>query len=168
MNLFDEYKNLYSHEIEFCDRLNKRITNSLGILTIIGTGEIIIWKECLKSEINILLFLLCFISIQSFLITSFKFYKSYTGYKYAYYPIEETKKFIDSTYKIVKNSKKDITIAENHVLKGLQENYIKCAIINRKQNIKKANAHRELNKWMIISLITIFISYTFGMILKII
>lgn len=50
-------------------------------------------------------------------------------------------------------------VIENHIYNGLRDNYIKAAAINREQNLIKSKAHRRLNKWMIISIISVFICY---------
>lgn len=166
MNLLQEYKELYNHEMAFSDRLNAKISNSLAIITIIGTGEAIVWKDCLGDNFNIVFFGLCLISLQSFIYTLYKFYKAYTNYTYGYYPIQETKVFADSTIKIVKANGKGEELAYKHIEKILGENYIKAAIINRNQNLLKSNAHRSLNKWIIISVVSIFICYTCGIIVS--
>ena len=70
LDLLQEYKELYNHEIAFSDRLNAKISNALAILTIIGTGEVIVWKDCLGEGFNIVLFILCILSIQSFIFCS--------------------------------------------------------------------------------------------------
>lgn len=159
MDLLQEYKELYNHEMSFCDRLNAKISNALAILTIIGTGEAIVWKDCLGDGFNIILFVLCIISLQCFIYTMYRFYKAYSNYTYGYYPIKETKDFVNTTYKIGEEKNKDIKIIEEHIQKILRDNYIKAASINREQNLKKSKAHRLLNKWMIISIITVFICY---------
>lgn len=105
MDLLQEYKELYNHEIAFCDRLNAKISNALAIITIIGTGEAIVWKDCLGAGFNIVLFILCIISLQCFLYTMYKFYKAYSNYEYGYYPIEETENFVKCTFKIGKSKK---------------------------------------------------------------
>lgn len=166
MDLFQEYKDLYNHEIEFSDRLNSKISNSLAILTIVGTGEMIIWKDCLSGKFNIIFFILCFLSLQCFCMGLYKFYKAYTNYEYGYYPIEETKTYVETTYAIIKKNNKPTEIGDNHITKGFQDNYIKCAIINRKQNLLKSSAHRVLNKWIIISVISIFVCYAVDIIIK--
>ena len=53
MDLLQEYKELYNHEMSFCDRLNSKISNALAIITITGTGEAIVWKDCLGDGFNI-------------------------------------------------------------------------------------------------------------------
>ena len=159
MDLLQEYKELYNHEMAFCDRLNSKISNALAIMTIIGTGEAIVWKDCLGEGFHILLFALCIISLQCFLYTMFKFYKAYSNYTYGYYPINETATFVKSTYDFAKKKNKTNQEAEEHIYKCLRDNYIKAASINRDQNLKKSNAHRTLNKWMIISIVTVFICY---------
>lgn len=161
MDLLNEYKELYYHELDFCDRLNNKINNTIAIITIIGGGEIIVWKDCFSKNFNLLYFIICILSFQCFIITLFKFYKSYSGYKYAYYPISGTKTAIDNTYKIIKNKNKDKSIADSHIAKILSSNFIEAAIINRNQNILKANAHRKLNKWMIITSISIFVAFSY-------
>lgn len=159
MDLLQEYKELYNHEMSFCDRLNSKISNALAIITIIGTGEAIVWKDCLGDGFNIVLFILCIFSLQCFIYTMYRFYKAYSNYTYGYYPIKETEDFVNATYKIGKERNKDTKIIEEHIQKVLQDNYIKAASINREQNIKKSKAHRLLNKWMIISIVTVFICY---------
>lgn len=159
MDLLQEYKELYNHEMAFCDRLNAKITNAIAIITIIGTGEAIVWQDCLGDGYNILLFIFCIISLQCFIYTMYKFYKAYSNYTYGYYPIKETDEFVKLTRKIGKEKGKESEIIEAHIKKGLCDNYIKAAAINREQNLKKSEAHRALNKWMIISIISVFFCY---------
>lgn len=159
MDLFQEYKELYNHEITFSDRLNAKISNALAIITIIGTGEAIVWKDCLGDGFNIFFFVLCIISLQCFLYTLFRFYKAYSNYEYGYYPIKETEDFVNLTYKIGEEKHKSDDVIKKHIVKKMRDNYIKAASINREQNLKKSKAHRKLNKWMIISIITIFLCY---------
>lgn len=159
MNLLQEYKELYNHEIALSDRLNAKISNALAIITIIGTGEAIVWKDCLGDGFNIVLFVLCIISLQCFLYTMYKFYKAYSNYTYGYYPIKETDDFVKLTYKMGEEKQKSDDVIEKHIQKKLRENYIKAASINREQNLKKSKAHRTLNKWLIISIISVFVCY---------
>lgn len=159
IDLLEEYKELYNHEMAFCDRLNGKISNALAIITVIGTGEAIVWKDCLNDGYNIILFVLCIISLQCFIYTMYKFYKAYSNYTYGYYAIKETAEFVNLTYKLGKEKNKTEQEIENHIKKVFQNNYIKAASINREQNIKKSKAHRKLNKWMIISIISVFICY---------
>lgn len=166
MNLLQEYKELYNHEINFSDRLNSKISNALVIITIIGTGETIVWKDCLENKFNIIFFILCLISLQCFIFTIYKFYKAYSNYSYGYYPIKETEEFVNLTFKIGKQKQKTDDIIEKHIQNKLRDNYIKAASINREQNLKKSNAHRMLSKWMIISIITIFICYACDIIIN--
>lgn len=166
MDLLQEYKELYNHEMAFCDRLNGKISNALAIITIIGTGEAIVWKDCLNNEFHIILFILCIISLQCFLYTLYRFYKAYSNYTYGYYPIKETEDFINRTYKIGKEKQKDQKIINEHIYNGLKDNYIKAAAINREQNLIKSNAHRKLNKWMIISICSVFLCYAYDIIVN--
>jgi len=47
----------------FCDRLIGKNANVLAIITIIGTGDAIVWKDCLNNRFNIILFVLCIIPL---------------------------------------------------------------------------------------------------------
>ncbi len=145
MDLLQEYKELYNHEMAFCDRLNGKISNALAIITIIGTGEAIVWKDCLNDGFNIILFVLCIISLQCFLYTLYRFYQAYSNYQYGYYPIKETEDFVKLTYKIGKEKQKPDEVVEKHIQNILRDNYIKAAAINREQNLIKSKAHRKLN-----------------------
>lgn len=165
MDLLQEYKELYNHEISFSDRLNSKIANSLAIITIIGTAETIVWKDCLCDNYNIIFFHLCSVSLICFLITLFRFYKAYAGYTYGYYPITETAEFVTETFRIGKEKNKSNEIIEKHISKKMRDNYIKAASINRIQNLRKSKAHRILNMWMIISIISVFICYACDIIL---
>ena len=166
MDLLQEYKELYNHEMAFSDRLNAKISNALAILTIIGTGESIVWKDCLNDNFNIIFFILCLLSLQCFLYTIYKFYRAYSKYTYGYYPIKETNDFVVLTRKIGKEKQKSDEVIDNHIKKKLRDNYIKCASINREENLKKSKAHRILNKWMIVSAISIFICYAVDVIIN--
>lgn len=166
MDLLQEYKELYNHEMAFSDRLNAKISNALAIITIVGTGEAIVWKDCLGKDFNIILFVLCMTSLQCFLYTMFKFYKAYSNYTYGYYPIKETDDFVKLTNKVGQEKHKSDEVIERHIKKKMSDNYIKAASINRTQNLLKSKAHRTLNKWMIISIISVFTCYAFNIIIN--
>ncbi len=159
MNLLQEYKELYNHEMVFCDRLNAKISNALAIITIVGTGEAIVWKDCLGDNFNILFFILCLLSLQCFIITLYRFYLAYSKYTYGYYPIDKTKEYVDDVIKKLESKGKDEKYINERVNKLLENTYINSAIINRNQNLLKSMAHRKLNKWIIVSVISVFLCY---------
>lgn len=160
IDLLQEYKELYNHEMAFSDRLNGKISNALAIIIIIGTGEAIVWKDCLGDGFNIILFILCLFSLQCFLYTLYRFYKAYSNYIYGYYPIKETEDFVKLTYKIGEEKQKDKDVIDTHIYNKMRDNYIKAASINRAQNLLKSKSHRVLNKWMMYSMISVFVCYS--------
>ncbi len=167
MNLFDEYKELYYHEMKFSDRLNQKISNSITMLTIVGAGEILVWNDCLnKTPFNIILFILCLLSLQCFLIALYKFYRAYSKYTYGYYPIKETKDYVDQSLSKMKSNPNYKNSIRINIENQFALNYMKCAIINREQNLLKSNAHRKLNRWIVLSIISVFLCYGYDIIIQ--
>lgn len=164
MSLMDESKELYLSEINHSDRLNGKIGNSITFLTIEGTGNIIIWTKYFSHSINTVYLILCFISLVSFIISIFFFYKAYSGYKYAYFPVDDMNNKIIQTNQATKNIKDGIKIAENHIISMFEYTYMKCAIIDFKENLNKSSRHKKFIKYVSISLVIIAITYAYSMI----
>lgn len=130
MNLLDEYKQLYTSEMSHSDRLNNKIGFYITFLTIQGTGNIVIWTKYFSHQINTIYLLLCFISFVSFISSIFLFYKAFSGYEYAYFPVGEMKNKVEQTISITKNIDKGKNIADQHIEYMFRYTYIKCATIS--------------------------------------
>lgn len=180
MNFLKDFKELYYHELEHSDRLNKKISTNLTILTILGTGETFIWKSIVAnsqipldySKMDYSLTILCIISLLSliaFFVSIVLFIKAYFGYKYEYFPILGCKKYIDKLQLLkTKKGKTNSTIASkaahkyNDIPNTVKKLYLRCAINNRKQNIKKNHNQRNEDLFLIITLLseTVVIIYS--------
>ena len=101
MNVLEEYKELYYNSLEHSDRLNNKIGNSITFLTLIGTGNILIWSKYFTSIIDTVFLILCFLSTTSFLWSGYLFVKAYSGYKYAYFPSDKVSLNIKETREII-------------------------------------------------------------------
>ena len=147
MDLLQEYKELYYKEIEHSERLNNKSNVSITFLTVLGSAQIFLWTqfktfEC--SVFSIIYLLLCIVSLILFIISAFKFYFTYSGYEYNYFPIDDMVNASLETYKIAGDDKADIDLAEKHIYNMYCERFLNDAIVNRNTNILKNNKHKKL------------------------
>lgn len=165
MDLLQEYKELYYKEIEHSERLNNKSNVSITFLTVLGSAQIFLWTqfktfEC--SVFSIIYLCLCIVSLILFIMSAFKFYHTYSGYKYNYFPIDDIAKASMETYKIAKDNQIDKKIADNHVYNMYCERFLNDAIINRNTNINKNDKHRKLTNTLCVSLIVTAMVFIFG------
>lgn len=161
MNLLEEYKDLYYKEIEFNDRLNNRISNCITFLTIIGSALILLWSQIKNYEIlwyTGVYLVFCIITTLMFFICILKFFRTYSGYKTHYFPVEEVALQNMRVLNSTPDNQKDNA---NEILElKMAERFINDAIHNRKLNIEKNNRHRNLICMLMATFIMVFISFT--------
>lgn len=170
MDLLQEYKELYYKEIEHSDRLNNKSNISISFVTVLGSAQILLWSQLKLFELtwySIIYFIGCIISLVFFIKCAYKFYYTYSGYDYSYFPIEDMVAATIKTYEIAGNAKKEIKRADKHVYNMYCERFLNDAISNRTTNVTKNNNHKKLLKFICISFIitgivfasSIFIDY---------
>lgn len=161
MNLLEEYKDLYYKEIEYSERLNNKINTGITFLTVLGSAQIILWVQFKSFNLKIytiIYFISCLISFLLFIMCVYRFYKTYTGYKYNYFPIEDMALTVVKTYQIAGDNKKDIKKANKHIHNMYCERYLNDAINNRKNNEIKNNRYKKFTNCICITfIITIFV-----------
>ena len=164
MNVLDEYKELYYKEIETTDRLNNKIGTHTTFLTVIATAEILLWKDVFTLDkvwwiwIYIILNSL---SLLTFTICAYYFYKSYTGYKYLYINPQETKKFIDKATEYALENDISEEKTNKYISDMFLRSFSKFGIENHHLNIQKNKYQYKFTKWMCISFLIIAIAYSF-------
>lgn len=161
MDLLQEYKELYYKEMEFSNKLSEKINICITFLTILGSGQVLLWTQSLEFEISVytsIYFVMCCISTGLFITCLFKFYKAYSGYKTQYFPIKAMARAVKETYYIA--NKKEA--ADKHVYDMFCERYINDAIHNREVNKEKNNNHKVLISWICRAFVFLIISYTIG------
>lgn len=163
MNLKEEYKELYYKELEICDRLNSKIGTSLTLLTIIGTGHIILWKDISVVDWSLwshrLYCLLIFLALISYVIAITYFIKSYSGYKYEYIPIDGCNHYIESAKEYAKKNNISETSLNEYIENMFIRKYIQNTIINRKLNLRKTKLQYRLTRYICITFALLFVAY---------
>lgn len=165
IDLLQEYKELYYKEIEHSERLNNKSGMWITLLTILGSAQVLLWTQFKTFENHIyskLYLVLCIISLFLFVFSALKFYFTYSGYKYNYFPIEDMANTTIETYNIAGNNKKDIRLANIHVYNMYCERFLNDAIANRDINIIKNNKHKKLTRIICISFIITGIVFAYG------
>lgn len=156
MDSLQEYKELYYKEIEHSERLNNKSNVSITFLTVLGSAQMFLWTQFKTfdcSVFSIIYLCLCIASLILFIISAFIFYRTYSGYEYNYFPIEDMAKASMETYQIAKDNQIDRKLAEEHVYNMYCERFLNDAIVNRNANINKNNKHKKLTNTLCISLI---------------
>lgn len=162
MDLFQEYKELYYKEIEHSDRLNNKIGNSIAFVTLIGSGNLLIWGKYFTSQVNTVYLILCFVSSVAFCITFILFIRAYSGYLYAYFPTAEMNRKILQTFNITEDIVNGKQLADNHIKGMLERTYIKCANLNFEQNIVKSKRHKVFITATLISFFSLAIAHFYN------
>lgn len=167
INQLDEYKNLYYKEIEHSERLNNKINACMTFLTILGSGQVLLWTQFKNFNLHFystIYICLCVVSLIFFIISSVKFYKSFSGYKYNYFPIKEMALKSIEIHNIANASKNanDIKLADDYIYNMYCERFLNDAIKNRKVNIEKNTKHKNLITMICISFIVTAIVFLYG------
>lgn len=168
INQLDEYKNLYYKEIEHSERLNNKINACMTFLTILGSGQVLLWTQFRNFNLrlySIIYICLCIVSLILFVIGAVKFYKSFSGYKYNYFPIKEMALKSIEIHNIAKASENedDIKLADDYIYNMYCERFLNDAIKNRNVNIEKNTKHKNLITTICISFIVTAIVFSYGL-----
>lgn len=163
MDLLSEYKELYYKEIEHSERLNGKLSTCITFLSIIGGAIVLVWTQLKNFDFSwytVFYVVECCISTVLFVVCLFKFIKTYTGYKMHYFPIRDMAVVIQKTY--VDNDTQPYADEEieNIIAAQMAQRFVNDAIHNRKINVEKNRRHRNLIKWISISFLAIFITYS--------
>lgn len=156
---FDElayYKELYEKEVEFADRLNNRTSNSLTILTIIGSGHVLLISDIYPLEeplkdFGLIVTLLCLASGLLFTRAMYCFWKAYRGFGYEYYPTKEMAKSVDAA---IRNP-----ALQEKLKKAMTDLYKSGAITNRNMNRDKSAKQYELGGAMARSFVALLVLF---------
>lgn len=165
MDLLQEYKEMYYKEIELNDRLNNKIGTNITFLSIVGTAEILLWKDMFLLPHTQwwwwVYLALSIISLCLFLLSAYSFYKSYTKYGYEYIEIEKIKKYIERAHEYA--NKEDISQekTDRYIASMLKNQYITIAIENMTLNTKKNNQQYQFTRRICRAFIAVFIAYGF-------
>lgn len=158
VDILQEYKELYYQEIEHSERLNAKIGTSLTLLTVLISGEVILWIDMFPIQTNF--FHLSYLTLCSFsmapLIFSTKFFlKSYAGYDYQYFPIEKIKSNIEKSITHANTLEDGQNKLDKHISFIFEQKYSEDAIHNRKQNQLKSENQRRLTVWIMASFLIV-------------
>lgn len=159
---FDEleyYKELYEKEMEFSNRLNEKIGTSITMLSIIGSGHVLLVSEifpmvCPFNIWNWISIFLLGASLIAFGFTLVCFRDAYSGYTYGHFPIEE----MAPTIACGRQRNMDDNATQT-IRNRLSNQYRDGAIHNRKENIRKSKNHYRLNKMIMISFVVLAILF---------
>ena len=165
IDLLQEYKELYYKEIEHSERLNNKIGTTITFLTILGSAQVLLWTQFKTFEFaiySIIYLILCIISLCSFVVSAYHFFKSYSNYSYSYFPIDEMANATIQTYEIAGSDKKEIKRANKHIYNMYCERFLNDAITNRQVNISKNNNHRKLTQVICVSFIITVLTFAVG------
>lgn len=160
VNSFDAltyYKDLYEKEIELADRLNNKTANSLTILTILGSGHVLLFSDIYSlvspfTDIWIIVTLLCLASGLLFIKAMCCFWKAYRGFGYTYYPIKD---MVESVNAVTLNR-----ALEEDLKKSMTDLYKSGATTNRDINRDKIEKQYELGgamAWSFVALLALFV-----------
>lgn len=162
MELFQEYKELYYKELEHSERLNNKIGNSIAVISLIASGNLLIWQKYFTTTIDTIFLLLCFISFVLFVITFFAFLRAFSGYRYAYFPTTDMNRKIEQTKIRTKGINNGDDMAAKHIKGMLERTYIKCANLNFDQNITKNTRYKKFTTISIISIFALVVAYIYN------
>ena len=164
MDILQEYKDLYYKELEICDRLNNKIGTALTLLSIIGAGQIILWKDIylIKFEecSHLLYLVLSAISLIIYIIAICFFKKAYTGYKYEYLPISGINEYVENSKNYVELNGISENQMNNYIANMFTRKYINNTIINRKHNLTKIKYQYKLTRYICFAFIALFLAYS--------
>lgn len=159
VDLLQEYKELYYKEIELSERLSNKINTCITFLTILGSGQILIWIQLTNFQRNtytIVYMVACTLSTCLFATSLYKFYKAYSGYKMGYFPIKDMAKAIKDTKDMAGNM---VDEANEHIYNMMCERFVNDAILNRTVNIEKNRRHKTLSYFICIAFMITIATY---------
>lgn len=159
---FDElsyYKELYEKEMEFSNRLNEKIGTSITMLSIIGSGHVLLVSEMFPmvwpfNMWNWIAVIFVGLSIIAFAVTLVKFRNAYSKYTYLHFPIDGMKPTIERGRTMDMNDE-----ASEEIRRRLTNQYRDCAIHNREVNVTKSENHYFLNRAIMVSFVVLAIIF---------
>lgn len=163
IDLLQEYKELYYHEIEHSERLNSKISTGLTLLITLISGEIVLWMDMFPLHITVLhmvYLFLCVFSLVPLGLSAKYFVKSYSGYDYQYFPIAKIKLNIEQSIdysNTISDGKKKLN---QHIVNMFQQKFSEDAVHNREQNLLKSENQRLLTVWLITSFVIVIPALT--------
>lgn len=173
MDQLQEYKCLYEYEINYSNQKNNRITAYLTLLTLLGTGDVYLFKSLFPMYICWWwIIYLTFIVIVSvcFIVSIKEFYRAFMNYPYSYVNISQIDISCTNFNKQLENQEiPEETI--NEVMNQtrydmLSEMYLNCAMQNQVTNIKKQQNHEKFINTYIVSIIVLMLSYLLNILLN--
>lgn len=173
MDKLQEYKCLYEHEIDYSNQKNNRITVYLTLLTLLGTGDIYLFKSLFPIHACWwwIIYLTLIVIVSVCLIGAIKaFYTAFMNYPYSYvnmYAIDRSCTQFSKQLKGDKIPEETINKIINLTLYDmLSEMYLNCALQNQVTNIKKQKNHEKFMDTYIISVILLMVSYIYNIIIN--
>lgn len=153
------YKELYEKEVELSDRLNTKTSNAITLLTILGSGYVLLIAEIFPivtpmNVFSVIVLSLCAANLVAFVVTLWKFWRAYTGFKYNYFPIDGMESTM--TKAIERGMDKE---SRSVIRKRLIALYREGAINNRKLNLGKSERQRSLSKTIAISMLLVVATF---------
>lgn len=153
------YKELYEKEMEFSNRLNEKIGTSITMLSIIGSGHVLLVSEMFPmvwpfNVWNWIAITFVGLSIIAFVITLVKFRNAYSKYTYGHFPIAKMDATIEHGRQMDMNDE-----ASKEIRRRLTNQYRDGAIHNRKVNIRKSKNHYLLNRTIMVAFVALAVTF---------
>ncbi|MFA9465336.1 MAG: hypothetical protein ACERKN_13710 [Velocimicrobium sp.] len=164
MDKLNEYKEIYYKELEFKDSMNGKTGNSITFLTILCTGHVYMFNIVVRLDFVFCILPILFtifegISVFYTALSILNFYRSYHNYEYKYISIEDTYIRINENEKL-KNYYSDIEINSANC-NMLSDSFIKNAINNREENMRKSENQMKLSSSIIKAIVSLISTYVF-------
>lgn len=177
IDILQEYKDLYNNELSIAENLNSKISNSITLLTIIGTANVLL-LNCFfpikiittdKFSCSIFYCFVCVINIVTFINTLYRFVKAYTGRVYNYFYLTEIINKC-AQYRnniVIQLQSQNIPINNDEIdrlinskmNKWIINEYECCAKINRSVNSQKSQELYKLTQAVVMNMIIVFVSF---------
>lgn len=173
MDKLQEYKCLYEHEIDYSNQKNNRITVYLTLLTLLGTGDVYLFKSLFPIHVCWwwIIYLTLIVIVSVCLIGAIKaFYTAFMNYSYSYvnmYGIDRSCTQFNKQLKDQNIPEETINEIINQTLYDmLSEMYLNCALQNQVTNIKKQKNHEKFMNTYIISIVLLMVAYVYNIIIN--
>lgn len=173
MDRLQEYKCLYNHEIEYSYQKNNRMVVYLTLLTLLGTGEIYLFKGLFPISVVWWWFgylTLVIITSICFIASIKAFYKAFNEYSYSYVDMSAIDKSCTQFRKQLEQqniSSEQIDDAiEKALYSMLSEMYLNCTLQNQAMNIIKQQNHEKFIETYVKSIIFLMISFLYNVIIN--
>lgn len=166
-----EYKCLYNHEIEYSYQKNNRMVVYLTLLTLLGTGDIYLFKGLFPISVVWWWFgylTLVIITSACFFYSIKAFYDAFIEHSYSYVDMSAIDKSCTQFRKQLEEqnvSSEEIDKAIDQTLYSmLLEMYLNCALQNQIVNIAKQQSHKKFIETYIKSIIFLMISFIYNVV----